>query len=82
MILGLGVSHQPVNHALGIEMPNPVQALRSYAIEVASWLPGDGPATHLPQQPAPYPVPIYLTALTSRNVESAGEIADGGPLSG
>jgi alkanesulfonate monooxygenase SsuD/methylene tetrahydromethanopterin reductase-like flavin-dependent oxidoreductase (luciferase family) len=36
MILGLGVSHQPVNRALGIEMPNPVQALRDYAVEVMS----------------------------------------------
>src|SRR3954464_8130183 len=29
-ILGLGVSHQPVNHALGIAMPDPVGALRKY----------------------------------------------------
>jgi alkanesulfonate monooxygenase SsuD/methylene tetrahydromethanopterin reductase-like flavin-dependent oxidoreductase (luciferase family) len=33
-ILGLGVSHQPVNRALGIDMPNPSTALRSYATEV------------------------------------------------
>jgi alkanesulfonate monooxygenase SsuD/methylene tetrahydromethanopterin reductase-like flavin-dependent oxidoreductase (luciferase family) len=77
MILGLGVSHQPVNRALGIEMPDPAAALRKYAVEVASWLRGEGPATHLPQQPSPYPVPIYLAALTSQNVELAGEIADG-----
>src|SRR3954468_23469671 len=76
-ILGLGVSHQPVNRALGIEMPEPMGALRSYTLEVASWLRGDGPATHLPQQPSPHPVPIYLAALTSQNVELAGEIADG-----
>jgi alkanesulfonate monooxygenase SsuD/methylene tetrahydromethanopterin reductase-like flavin-dependent oxidoreductase (luciferase family) len=76
-ILGLGVSHQPVNRALGIDMPNPSTALRNYATEVGSWLRGDGPATHLPQQPSPYPVPIYLAALTSQNVELAGEIADG-----
>jgi len=76
-ILGLGVSHQPVNRALGIEMPNPSTALRDYATEVASWLRGDGSTTHLPQQPSPFPVPIYLAALTSQNVELAGEIADG-----
>ena len=76
-ILGLGVSHQSVNHALGIEMPNPSPALREYATEVAGWLRGDGPVTHLPQQPSPFPVPIYLAALTSQNVELAGEIADG-----
>ena len=77
MILGLGVSHQPVNRALGIDMPNPAQALRDYAVEVANWIRGDGPATHLPQQPSPYAIPIHLAALTSQNVELAGEIADG-----
>ena len=77
MILGLGVSHQPVNGALGIDMLNPTQALRRYVVEVASWLRGEGPATHLPQQPSAYPVPIHLAALTSQNVELAAEIADG-----
>jgi 5,10-methylenetetrahydromethanopterin reductase len=76
-VLGLGVSHQPVNRALGIEMARPASALREYALKVARWLRGEGPATHLPQQPAPYPVPIHLAALTSQNVELAGEIADG-----
>jgi 5,10-methylenetetrahydromethanopterin reductase len=77
MILGLGVSHQPVNQALGIDMPDPAAALRKYTVEVANWLKGKGPATHLPQQPSAYPVPIYLAALTSQGVELAGEIADG-----
>ena len=76
-VLGLGVSHQPVNQALGIEMPDPARALRDYAVEVANWLRGEGPATHLPQQPSPQKVPIYLAALTSHNVELAGEVADG-----
>src|SRR5271169_5653917 len=77
MILGLSVSHQPVNAALGAEMPSPIAALRRYATEVAGWLRGEGPATHLPQQPAPVPVPIYLAAMTSPTVELAGELADG-----
>ncbi len=42
-------------------------------LEVANSLRGEGPATHLPQQHAPHPVPIDLTALTSQN----SEIADG-----
>src|SRR4029077_14275837 len=46
-------SHQPVNKALGIDMPDPAAALRRYA------------------------EPIYLAALTSHDVELAGEIADG-----
>ena len=77
MILGLGVSHQPVNTALGAEMPSPIVALRHYAADVAGWLRGEGPVTHLPQQPSPVPVPIYLGAMTSPTVELAGEIADG-----
>jgi alkanesulfonate monooxygenase SsuD/methylene tetrahydromethanopterin reductase-like flavin-dependent oxidoreductase (luciferase family) len=77
MVLGLGVSHQPVNRALGIEMASPSLALRKYAVEVASWLRGEGPKTHLPQQPSQYRVPIYLAALTSQGIELAGEIASG-----
>ena len=77
MILGLGVSHRPVNTALGAEMPAPLQALRQYTVEVIGWLRGEGPTTHLPQAPAPVPVPIYLGALTSPTVEMAGELADG-----
>jgi alkanesulfonate monooxygenase SsuD/methylene tetrahydromethanopterin reductase-like flavin-dependent oxidoreductase (luciferase family) len=77
MILGLGMSHRPVNAALNVEMPSPLAALRHYATEVASWLRGEGPTTHLSQQPAPVPVPIYLAAMTSPAVELAGELADG-----
>jgi alkanesulfonate monooxygenase SsuD/methylene tetrahydromethanopterin reductase-like flavin-dependent oxidoreductase (luciferase family) len=51
MILGLGVSHQPINKAFGIDMPSPTRALRQYATEVASWLRGEGPP------------PIYLSSL-------------------
>jgi 5,10-methylenetetrahydromethanopterin reductase len=76
-ILGLGVSHQPVNQVLGIEMPDPPTALRRYVTEVRSWLRGEGPATHLPQRPADPPVPVYVSALTSRVVEMASELADG-----
>jgi alkanesulfonate monooxygenase SsuD/methylene tetrahydromethanopterin reductase-like flavin-dependent oxidoreductase (luciferase family) len=77
MILGLGTSHRPVNSALNVEMPSAVVALRRYATEVAGWLRGEGPTTHLPQQPASVPVPIYLAAMTSPTVELAGELADG-----
>ena len=76
-ILGLGVSHPPVNKALGVDMGDPPAALRRYITEVRSWLKGEGPATHLPQRPTPQPVPIYVAAVTSRTVELAGELADG-----
>ena len=77
MVLGLGVSHQPVNMAVGVAMKKPISSLRDYTMEVAAWLRGEGPVTHLPQQPSAYPVPIYLGALTSSTVELAGEVADG-----
>ena len=35
-ILGLGVSHQPVNRALGIDMLDPITALRKYTLDVAN----------------------------------------------
>jgi alkanesulfonate monooxygenase SsuD/methylene tetrahydromethanopterin reductase-like flavin-dependent oxidoreductase (luciferase family) len=76
-ILGLGVSHQPVNLALGIDMPEPQAALRHYVTAVRSWLRGEGPATHIPQRPAAHPVPVYVAALASTAVELGGELADG-----
>jgi len=76
-ILGLGVSHPPVNRALGIDMAEPPAVLRGYVTDVRNWLKGDGPATHLPQRPSARPVPIYVAAITSRTVELAGELADG-----
>ena len=56
-VLGLGVSHQPVNDALGIDMSNAPADLHRYAIEVRTWLDGNEQATHLPQQRAPVAVP-------------------------
>ena len=52
-ILRLGVSHQPVNVALAIDMTNAPADLYRYVLQVRDWLDGKGPATHLPQQPAP-----------------------------
>ena len=76
-ILGLGVSHQPINQALGIAMPHPLRTLREYVTQVRDWLRGEGPATHLPQRPAPEPVPLYVAALGQQAVELGGELADG-----
>src|SRR5919112_4315714 len=76
-ILGLGVSHQPVNAALGIVMPQPLATLRRYVTEVRGWLRGEGPATHLPQRPSPQPVPLYVAALGEQAVVLGGELADG-----
>lgn len=76
-VLGLGVSHQPVNRALGIDMQDLPTALRRYVTTVRGWLKGEGPPTHLPQRPAAHPVPIYVATLAARSVELAGELTDG-----
>ena len=76
-VLGLGVSHSPVNSALGIDMGEPPTVLRRYVTAVRKWLKGEGPPTHLPQRPSPKPVPLYVAAATSRTVELASELADG-----
>jgi alkanesulfonate monooxygenase SsuD/methylene tetrahydromethanopterin reductase-like flavin-dependent oxidoreductase (luciferase family) len=76
-MLGLGISHQPVNSTLGVSMGSPPETMKRYVTEVQSWLRGEGPATHLPQHPAPCSVPVYVAALTSKAVELAGEVADG-----
>ena len=76
-VLGLGVSHQPVNDVLTVDMSNAPADLYRYAIEVRNWLDGNGPATHLPQRPAPVRVPIYLATLSLAAVERAAEFADG-----
>ena len=76
-MLGLGVSHPPVNSALGIDMADAPTMLRRYVTAVRKWLKGEGPATHLPQRPSPKPVPVYVAAVTSRTVELASELADG-----
>jgi alkanesulfonate monooxygenase SsuD/methylene tetrahydromethanopterin reductase-like flavin-dependent oxidoreductase (luciferase family) len=76
-VLGLGVSHQPINAALGIAMPHPLATLRRYVTDVRGWLGGEGPATHLPQRPSPQPVPLYVAALGEQAVALGGELADG-----
>jgi alkanesulfonate monooxygenase SsuD/methylene tetrahydromethanopterin reductase-like flavin-dependent oxidoreductase (luciferase family) len=47
-ILGLGVSHQPVNDALAVDMSNAPADLDRYVLAVRDWLDGKGPTTHLP----------------------------------
>ncbi|GAA4704813.1 LLM class F420-dependent oxidoreductase [Pseudonocardia yuanmonensis] len=76
-VLGLGVSHQPVNAALGIAMADPAGDLVRYTAELRDWLAGKGPVTHLPQQPAPVAVPVHHATLGMRAVERAAENADG-----
>ena len=76
-ILGLGVSHPPINAALGVDMGDTLEVFRRYLSEVRGWLRGEGPPTHLPQHPAPVDVPVYAACMTSSTVEIAAELADG-----
>ena len=76
MILGLGVSHQPVNMALGIEMPDPAGTLAAMPPRLSPGCVAKGPQPTFRSSPRPFPVPVYLAALTSQNVELAGEIAE------
>ncbi len=77
LVLGLGVSHQPVNAALGVDMTRAAEDLERYVLAVRAWLRGEGPTTHLPQQAAPQPVPIHVATLSMAAVERAAAIADG-----
>ena len=54
-ILGLGVSHQPVNQALEVDMLHPPTALRSYVTAVRAWLRGEGPVNTSPPAPGSTP---------------------------
>jgi alkanesulfonate monooxygenase SsuD/methylene tetrahydromethanopterin reductase-like flavin-dependent oxidoreductase (luciferase family) len=76
-VLGLGVSHRPVNDALQIDMTNAAHDIVDYARAVRDWLEGRGPTTHLPQSPAPHRVPVHVAALGLVAVERAAEVADG-----
>jgi alkanesulfonate monooxygenase SsuD/methylene tetrahydromethanopterin reductase-like flavin-dependent oxidoreductase (luciferase family) len=76
-VLGLGTSHRPVNDALGVDMSNAPRDVVAYARAVRGWLAGEGPTTHLPQQPATHRVPIHLATLSFGAVERAAAVADG-----
>ncbi|MCD2194371.1 LLM class flavin-dependent oxidoreductase [Actinomycetospora endophytica] len=76
-VLGLGVSHRPVNDALQIDMRNAAGDVVAYTLAVRDWLEGRGPATHLPQRQAPRPVPIHVAALSLAAAERGAEVADG-----
>ncbi|MFR9804593.1 LLM class flavin-dependent oxidoreductase [Pseudonocardia sp. RS010] len=73
LVLGLGVSHRPVNGALGIAMDDPAGDLVRYTAELRDWFAGKGPTTHLPQ-PAPVAVPLHHATLGMRAAGTADGI--------
>jgi len=75
MVLGLGVSHKPVNDRYGIVMGDPVEKMRGYVKAVKSFM--DGTATQLTLKRDLPKVPVYIAGLTKGAAKLAGEVADG-----
>ena len=75
MVLGLGVSHKPVNDRYGIEMGNPIEKMREYVKAVKSFMDGTAPQLTLKRELPK--VPVYIAGLTKGAARLAGEVADG-----
>jgi len=75
MMLGLGVSHKPVNTRYEIEMGDPVETMRDYVGQVKAFMDGTAPQLTL-KRDLPK-VPVYIAGLTKGAATLAGEVADG-----
>ena len=75
MILGLGVSHKPVNNRYDIDMGDPVESMRNYVGEVRAFADGTSPRLSLKRKTPD--LPVYIAGLTRSAAELAGEVADG-----
>lgn len=75
MVLGLGVSHKPVNDRYEIDMGDPVESMRDYVKAVKAFMDSSAPQLTLKrEQPK---VPVYIAGLTKGAATLAGEVADG-----
>ncbi len=75
MILGLGVSHKPVNNRYDIDMGDPIESMRIYVSEVRTLADGTSPRLSLKRKVPD--LPVYIAGLTKATAELAGEVADG-----
>lgn len=75
MILGLGVSHKPVNDRYGIEMGDPIDSMKNFVSEVKSL--ADGSSEKLSLKRKLPKLPVYTAGLTKGAAELAGEVSDG-----
>ena len=75
MILGLGVSHKPVNSRYDIDMGDPIESMRNYVGEVRALADGTSPRLSLKRKVPD--LPVYIAGLTRAAAELAGEVADG-----
>ena len=86
MVLGLGVSHRPVVEGwYGQTIDKPVTEMREYANAVRAMFRGEDPSGgakwptgfHFMGYETSADLPIYISALSPRMLQLAGEIADG-----
>ncbi len=75
MILGLGVSHKPVNNRYDIDMGDPIESMRDYVGEVRALADGTSPRLSLKRKVPD--LPVYIAGLTKAAADLAGEVADG-----
>lgn len=75
MILGLGVSHKPVNDRYEIDMGDPMESMRDFVTAVKSFADGSNPALTLKRELPK--LPVYTAGLTKVAATVAGEVADG-----
>lgn len=75
MVLGLGVSHKPVNDRYGIDMGDPIEKMREYVGQVKAFMDGTAPQLTLKRELPK--VPVYIAGLTKGAATLAGEVADG-----
>jgi 5,10-methylenetetrahydromethanopterin reductase len=76
LTLGLGVSHRPFMQALGIDMGNARDKLRSVTVALRKIWNGEM-SIGVPARKPKTPIPIYYGALALETARLAGEIADG-----
>ncbi|HEV3113519.1 MAG TPA: LLM class flavin-dependent oxidoreductase [Candidatus Binataceae bacterium] len=76
LTLGLGVSHRPFMEALGIDMGNARDKLRSFTVAIRKILNGEM-SIGVPARKPKTPIPIYYGALALETARLAGELADG-----
>jgi 5,10-methylenetetrahydromethanopterin reductase len=76
LTLGLGVSHRPFMQAMGIEMGNARDKLRSFTVEIRKIFNGEL-NIGVPFRKPKTPIPIYYGALALETARLAGELADG-----
>ncbi len=76
LTLGLGVSHRPFMQAMGIEMGNARDRLRSVTVALRKIFGGEL-NIGVPFRKPKTPIPIYYGALALETAKLAGELADG-----